>query len=126
MNVQTFEKMAAQGDLLIRKIDKLPTENLKAVEPEDGKLILAHSETGHHHSIMLEKEMGLSRNGRAKIDYFQSNDPMLCYLVVDGDYADVVHERDFDTHQPIRITGGTYELRRQKEATPEGWRRVAD
>lgn len=35
-------------------------------------------------------------------------------------------ERSFDTHESILLKGGTYEIRRQREYTPEGWRRVED
>jgi hypothetical protein len=36
------------------------------------------------------------------------------------------HLRSYDMHAPITIKPGIYELRRQREYTPEGWRRVAD
>ena len=51
---------------------------------------------------------------------------MLCYLAVDCEFADVVHLRDFHTHETVRLPRGVYEVRRQEEYTPQGWRRVAD
>ena len=36
------------------------------------------------------------------------------------------HQRPHDTHAPIKFAKGVYEVRRQREYTPEGWRRVAD
>ena len=44
---KTFTDMAAQGDLLIQRVDTFP-ENLERVAPENGQHIVAHSETGHH------------------------------------------------------------------------------
>ena len=36
------------------------------------------------------------------------------------------HLRSFDTHETIKLPVGTFEIRRQREYTPEGWRRVED
>lgn len=111
--MRTFENQAAQGDLLIRRIDKLP-EGAKEIEPKAGRHIVAHSETGHHHYI-----------AKAEARFYGTDDPMVCYLHVE-DGASLLHDRSFDTHEGIRIPAGTFELRRQRESTPEGWRRVED
>jgi len=107
----------AQGDLLIRPISSIP-EKVKPVSAVAGKVIVAHSETGHHHYF-----------GEDDVQVFapeEDNFGMICYLKVDGDFADLVHGRSFDTHETIRVPQGTYEIRRQREYTPEGWRRVED
>lgn len=114
MKAHTFKNMAAQGDLLIRKIDKLP-EGLRLSNAENGKHIVAHSETGHHHTV-------LERNATLLID--QTNE-FIAYLEVSND-TQITHERSFDTHAPIEIKKGIYEIRRQREYTPEGFRRAAD
>ena len=103
----------AQGDLIIRRVKKLPPE----AKPEERKsrLVLAHSETGHHHAI--------DEDGCVRYSY---KDPLVCYLRIDAEHADLVHHRPFDTHETIRLLKGTYEVRRQREWTPEGWRRVED
>lgn len=114
--MKTFQNCAAQGDLLIRRIDFVP-EGATNANPENGKFILAHSETGHHHSIA-------ERQG---VDFFTTKDPLVAYLcVIDSVEVVLEHERTFDTHESLLIKGGTYEIRRQREYTPEGWRRVAD
>jgi len=38
----------------------------------------------------------------------------------------IVHERDFDTHAPLLPAAGKYEIRRQREHIPGGYRRAAD
>jgi hypothetical protein len=111
--VKKFKQTAAQGDIYIRRIEKLPN-GTKAVE-RNGKVIVAHSETGHHHSIHDKR-----------VTMHASADPFICYLQVEGRYADLVHERPFDTHETIRLAPGCYEIRRQEEFTPEGWRMVQD
>ena len=112
--MKTVHYMAAQGDLLIIKTDNIPA-GLKPAKEENGKHILAHSETGHHHVID-------SRSAQLLID--ETNE-FLSYLSVSED-ADVVHERDFDTHETLRVPRGDYEIRRQREHTPEGFRRATD
>lgn len=114
--MKTFTNCAAQGDILIQRIAGLPKEAIKA-QSENGKFILAHSETGHSHVIAE----------RPGVEYFTGPDPMVAYLkVIDSVECLLEHERSFDTHESILLKGGTYEIRRQREYTPQGWRRVED
>ena len=117
--MKTFVNMAAQGDLLIRRIEKLP-DGLEQVKAEKGVFIVAHSETGHNHVIA----------DRQNVRLYTTDDPMISYLEVieatDAAECLLEHLRSFDTHETIRINSGIYEIRRQREYTPEGWRRVED
>lgn len=112
--MHTFIKQAAQGDLLITKIETLPS-GLKAAKTEKGKYVVAHSETGHHHTV-------LERSAQLLID--ETNE-FIAYLKVFNDTR-IEHERSFDTHAPIELKQGVYEIRRQREYTPEGYRRAQD
>lgn len=115
--MKTFKKQAAQGDMLINRIDdsEVPAA-AKEISPEGNRLIVAHSETGHHHWI---------NKAEARF-YGVDNDPMVCFLRIDGDHADLFHERSFDTHETLRLPKGTYRINRQREYTPQGWRRIED
>lgn len=117
--MKTFKNQAAQGDLLIRRIEKLP-EGAKAVKSEKGFHIVAHSETGHNHVIA----------DRPNVTLYTTGDPMVSYLQVieatDATETLLEHLRSFDTHETIKIPSGVFEIRRQREYTPEGWRRVED
>lgn len=115
--MKQIKKSGAQGDLLIRKVAKksIP-KDAKRVELDGGKVVVAHSETGHHHYLDPEGVTMLR----------VPDDPLIAYLTIAGDYADVVHARPHDTHETIRLPRGTYELRRQREHTPQGFRRVED
>jgi len=111
--LRTFTKMAAQGDLLIRRIDEIPA-GVTASKPCGGRHIVAHSETGHHHYLAAIGS-----------EYFTTQDPTIAYLRCSSP-AELLHDRPHDTHAPIALEVGSYELRRQREYTPEGWRRVED
>lgn len=112
---KTFSYAAAQGDILIRRIDAIPDDATLA-EPENGKLVVAHSETGHHHVID-------SRQAQLLINTTNS---FIAYLRVTGNAATLDHERPYDTHESIALAPGNYEVRRQREYVPQGFRRVAD
>ena len=117
--MKTFKTMAAQGDLLIRRIAELP-KDAKIIEAEKGVFVVAHSETGHNHVI----------DAMPQVKFFTTGDPMISYLqVIEAtDEAETVirHLRSFDTHESIKVPVGIFEIRRQREYTPEGWRRVED
>lgn len=112
--MKTFDTMAAQGDLLITRIDKLP-DGLMPVKPENGQFVVAHSETGHNHVIADE----------SVVAFAPANDNFTLYLVVDKP-AKLEHLRSFDRHAPLSVPPGTYRINRQREYTPQGYRRAAD
>lgn len=114
--MKTFEKCAAQGDLMFIKIAELP-KDVVLVKAEKGKYVASHSETGHAHIIKECKDVEF---------YHAANDNMKAYLVVHNKGPYIEHLRDFDTHAPIAFNPGIYEIRRQREYTPEGWRVALD
>ena len=112
---KTFENMAAQGDFIISRIDGLP-DDVKSVLPENGEFVIAHSETGHDHVM---EATGVKAFVPKKPDIYQM------FLQVD-EPTEIKHLRSFDTHEPILVAPGNYEIKRQREYTPEGFRRAAD
>lgn len=109
--MKTIEKICAQGDIVFVRVDALPSE-AKAAKDK----IVAHSETGHHHVAV----------GAAVFDV---GDPMICYLRLEAPTAEIQHHRPYDTHETIALGGGVgavWQGRRQREHTPQGWRRVED
>lgn len=109
-----FKACAAQGDVLLRRIDKLP-DNLVLAKAEDGLFVVAHSETGHHHVVKERSAQLLIDKTNAFIAYLNVAEP-----------CELEHLRSFDTHEALALEPGLYEVRRQVEFTPEGWRRAAD
>jgi hypothetical protein len=119
--MKTATQRAAQGDCLFRRVTAVPKEAIK--QKRKGVLIVAHSETGHHHTI-----------DDSRVGYYEvPGNPLVAYLQL-GDCdeiggVDVVHQRNFDKHETLRLLGApgdVWEVRRQREWTPEGWMRVLD
>ena len=105
----TVNELAAQGDLLFRRIDHLPGD----VEPTSAeRIIVGHSETGHHHVV---------DGPGARLYERRERDPFVCFLVVYEAFADVQHLRSYDTHETLRLPRGFWEVRRQREWVPEGF-----
>lgn len=117
--MKTFTNCAAQGDLLIRRIESLPA-GATQITSENGKFVVAHSDTGHNHVIAA----------RPNVRLYTTGDPMVSYLEVveatDAVETLLEHLRSFDTHETIVIPPGVFEVRRQREYVPDGWRRVED
>lgn len=117
--MKTFENICAQGDVLFRRVQGMPN-HVRPVAAERGEIIVTHSETGHHHVMVLDREE------TPAVEMFSTaSNPLVAWLRV---YRPTVleHRRPHDTHEPIMFAPGLYEVRRQREHTPEGWRQVAD
>lgn len=113
-----IKKFAFQGDCAFVRLDALPKDAVE--QKSSGRIIVAHSETGHHHAV---------EPGEARLFEKATRDPFVCYLQLEGDSADVVHHRAWDTHETLRLLGGhgsVWEVRRQREYVPQGFRRVED
>jgi len=116
--MKTFKDFAAQGEAFIRRIDARP-DGLAEIAPTNGKHIVAHSETGHHHVMDAGSATLLERT----TDVPEGMN--ILHLIVKEPTA-LEHLRGHDTHEPIMFAPGEYEVRLQREYTPEGYRRVAD
>lgn len=122
----TFNKTCAQGDVYFRRIEKSIPSNAVKQEPEGNELIVTHSETGHHHVMVLDREDEKVQTEEPAVEMFNDKDnPLLSWLKVNRPTT-LEHKRSFDTHTAIMFKPGVYEVRREREFTPEGWRRVQD
>ena len=113
---------AFQGDVMLLRTDPadLP-DGLVKVDPEGGRLIVTHSETGHHHTIDVLDRPAPVEMYRLPEEIYEA------FLVVGGDQPAILeHERPFDTHESLALPPGAYRVRRQREYTPEGFRRAID
>jgi hypothetical protein len=113
--MKTFKLQCAQGDVWFRRVNEIPRGSTKKI-CDDGPIVIAYSETHHHH--VFRDPMGVTL-------YERTDDPFTCYLRLETPQM-LEHLREFDTHAPILFDAGCYEIRRQREFTPEGLRMVAD
>ena len=116
--MRTFDRMAAQGDFIIRRIKEIP-KNVEAIVPENGKFVVAHSETGHNHVMERTHVSAFKETGTKDVDLYKM------FLVVE-EPTEIVHLRSHDTHETILVPTGFFEVRRQREYVPDGFRRAAD
>lgn len=103
-----------QGDVLLVPVTSVP-EDTTPVPREDGRVILAHGEvTGHAHAI-TEDSVTLVTSEEAE--------DLRTWLLVETEEPVILKHEEHD-HLPI--PPGAYEVRRQREYTPEAIRFVAD
>jgi len=118
---KTFDAIAAQGELTIFRIEKLP-DGIEPMAVTEGRFIVGHSETGHHHVIDAAPDVEV---------FVRKDDPLTMYLRILGEdvserKAKLRHERSHDTHAPLSFSPGIYQINVSQEYSPEGWRRVID
>lgn len=102
------------GDILIRRIESVPSDAVAAKKDARG-LVLAEGEvTGHHHRVndVTAGELFVSPEQASELRM---------WLHLDAP-ADLTHEE----HATITLPAGDYEVIRQVEYTPEELRQVAD
>lgn len=122
--------MYRQGDVIIERIDEIPS-TAQRMKPKRGqRIVLAYGEaTGHHHSIDIRD----ADWWRASSDAAKAPPPAGPQGPVNGPDLDVqfldVKTSATVTHQEhaaIVLPAGKYRVIQQKEYSPEEIRRVAD
>ena len=110
--MQKITKSAAQGDCFFLAVKELPKDAV--LLPATDKAVVANSDSGHDH-VVSSKGLG----------YYKTSNPLVCFLDLKED-GEVFHYRSFDTHAPFALAAGVWKVIRQRESTPEGFRRVED
>lgn len=115
--MKEIKNVGAQGDILFVRINDAEfPHGATPIQSTNGECIIAHSDNGHHHVVRAE----------AAQLYEVPGDQFTRYLRVEGAFTDVMHKRPFDTHETVRLDQGVWMVRRQREHTPDGFRRVED
>lgn len=104
--MKSFKKVAAQGEITIRRIDAVPT-GCAPMKAEGGKFIVGHSETGHHHVID-------ARGADVMVLDLPPEGMRILYAILENPTM-LEHQRGHDTHEPIMLDPGTYEFRIARE-----------
>lgn len=116
-----MEHYARQGEvLIIRMPDGTPLPEWPELGLERGHLIIGASETHHDHVI--------ERPEAVKIVKKPDSGAMTVLRMIVTEPTRVIHLRGYDTHAPVDLPPGDYEIRGQVEYDPyaELARRAAD
>jgi hypothetical protein len=119
--MKTFTNMAAQGDFIILRVKNFP-KNLVEIAPQNNKFVVAHSETGHDHVMVLER---LEQVTAYKDKDTKDVDLYKMFFDV-KESVEIEHHRSHDTHETLEVPKGKYMIARQREHVPEGFRRAQD
>lgn len=106
-----FKNVAAQGEITIVRIgDASKSKKLegKPLVVENGKLIIGHSETGHHHVLECTKGATVAVSAQAPAG-------MRVLHAILTEANSLIHERGHDTHETIDLPAGEYEFRIARE-----------
>lgn len=99
-----------QGDVFVKKVDRLPNGNQQNIERDKGRIVLAYGEvTGHAHAIKDKNACLLKIDNKV-------------FLTVIDNPVDLSHEE----HSTITLPVGNYEVIRQKQYTPSRSMYAAD
>lgn len=94
------------GEVILKPIDKLPKE--AKLQDEKSSIIVAHSETGHHHILEVKDKVDMS-----KIKVYSWNGEM--YLEV-PQIAELWHQKTGqDTHKTHEVVPSIYKINIKKE-----------
>jgi hypothetical protein len=77
------------------------------VKAENGVFIVGHSETGHHHVMTMERAE-FFRDPKAPAGM------SVLYAILD-EPKELIHQRDFDTHEPVLHQPGMYQFASGRE-----------
>jgi hypothetical protein len=110
--MKRFYVFAAQGELSIRRLGDLPQsrklpKGFVILQPENGRLIIGHSETGHHHVIdAAGATVGVMEKPPAGM--------RVLHMILENP-LELKHLRDHDTHGTLTNEPGVYEVRIGRE-----------
>lgn len=110
--MKSFQIVAAQGEISIRKIGDLPKnkklpKGCTALKADGRHFIIGHSETGHHHVIDADGAVvGVMDAPPAGM--------RILYTILENP-TELEHLRPHDTHETIVVEPGVYEIRIARE-----------
>jgi len=123
-----IEKYGQQGDVILRKVDKLP-DGLREIKPtKKGHILAAGEATGHHHCVtaFMANEL-LKKNDDYELRMYEEvGEDGKVYMVV-TDETPITHEE----HEAVTVSPGVWEVTQVREFDPfaeeaERVRRVQD
>lgn len=110
--MKTFSMIAAQGEITLRRLDEqgVPA-GFTAMTPENGIYVIGHSETGHHHVMAAGPVTSVAVMDRPP------EGMRILRMIVESE-TPLIHLRNHDTHEPLMVPPGAYEVRIGREYDP--------
>lgn len=103
-------KTAAQGEVYLKRLNPLPIPRGWAKMERTGSAhVIGHSETGHHHVVSGDVEV---------YERPATSEGMRILRMIVANTTKLEHLRDFDTHAPLLLDPGHYEIRIGRELDP--------
>lgn len=97
MNPKIPHNFGRHGEVILRPVKEIP-QGAKLIEKAE-KIVIGHSETGHHHVLTLERGTGLvemyEHEGRTYLRF--------------GANADLIHQKEAEKHETQTFLPGMYE-----------------
>ena len=88
-----------QGDILLEKIDKLPSQQIQIDKIQNQDNIIAHGESGNQHRM------------NSQVLIFEDKKTKDRYIQVLSQETELVHQE----HEKLQIPQGLYKIRRERE-----------
>lgn len=111
--MKTFKVVAAQGEITIIRVNGPKARVDRGWTPlsaEDGRFVVGHSETGHHHVI--------DAAGASVAVLDNPPEGMRILRMILANPTSLDHLRGHDTHEPLLLEPGEYEVRIAREYDP--------
>lgn len=127
-----YTDMVAQGDVVFMRIKELP-KGLNKIQPKGNEHVVAHSESGHHHAMVatnieyfdFDTAVTALDNKTGK-SFEVQNDGFANFMRVDEPTLLYHNKSGADAHKSITLGKGDWVVKRGREYSPEGWRKMAD
>lgn len=120
----------AHGEVTIVPIQAIPENVGEAIPPEDGKHIIGHSESGHHHVLdRLDNIERFQDPTSPDASNVTISAPVRSYLRVLSEKVRIKHmkpETQADRHGDQALPPAEYLVTTGVEYTPQGLRRTID
>ncbi len=121
--MKTFKLRAAQGEITLIRIGDISGKSPAGFSPlaaENGRIIVGHSETGHHHLMDATTVNALVMD--------RPPEGLRILRLIVSEPTSLDHLRGHDTHDALMVPPGEWEVRIGREYDPyqQLARRVAD
>jgi hypothetical protein len=119
-NYDATRQTIRHGEVYFIPVKTIPEG--KPAQTDNGRYVVGHSETGHHHTIAATDDVMVMEPINEKAPEGMT----LLYALVKNPGVIVEHDRTTHRHADTLLSQGAYQIRTQRGMTPQGWARAID